>query len=70
MLGTLGGAAGGLGMARSFGLLGGGNPFMSGWGASSTTPTGESWINRLGSNSWNPLSDYNTGRNGWGSYGE
>ena len=30
MLGTLGGAAGGLGMARSFGLLGGGNPFNSG----------------------------------------
>jgi hypothetical protein len=33
MLGALGGAAGGLGMARSFGLLGnggGGNPFMSG----------------------------------------
>jgi hypothetical protein len=30
MLGTLGGAAGGLGMARSFGLLGGGNPFASG----------------------------------------
>jgi hypothetical protein len=29
MLGTLGGAAGGLGMARSFGLLGGGNPFDS-----------------------------------------
>ena len=30
MLGALGGAAGGLGMARSFGLLGGGNPFASG----------------------------------------
>jgi hypothetical protein len=29
MLGALGGAAGGLGMARSFGLLGGGNPFDS-----------------------------------------
>jgi len=29
-LGALGGAAGGLGMARSFGLLGGSNPFMSG----------------------------------------
>ena len=29
-LGAIGGAAGGLGMARSFGLLGGGNPFASG----------------------------------------
>jgi len=31
-LGALGGAAGGLGMARSFGLLGGGNPFGSSGG--------------------------------------
>lgn len=27
-------------------------------------------ISQLGSNSWNPMSDYNTGRNGWGNYGE
>jgi len=27
-------------------------------------------ISDLGSNSWNPLSDYNTGANGWGNYGE
>lgn len=27
-------------------------------------------INQLGSNSWNPLSNYNTGANGWGNYGE
>jgi hypothetical protein len=29
-MGTLGGAAGGLGVARGFGLLGGSNPFASG----------------------------------------
>lgn len=27
-------------------------------------------ISQLGSNSWNPMSDYNTGNNGWGNYGE
>jgi hypothetical protein len=27
-------------------------------------------INQLGSNTWNPYSDYNRGTNGWGNYGE
>lgn len=27
-------------------------------------------IEGLGSNTWNPYSDYNTGANGWGNYGE
>lgn len=27
-------------------------------------------IAQLGSNSWNPWSDYNRGTNGWGNYGE
>ncbi len=27
-------------------------------------------IAQLGSNSWNPWSDYNQGTNGWGNYGE
>lgn len=27
-------------------------------------------ISQLGSNSWNPYSDYNRGTNGWGNYGE
>lgn len=27
-------------------------------------------INRLGSNTWNPYSDYNRGTNGFGNYGE
>lgn len=27
-------------------------------------------IEGLGSNTWNPWSDYNTGANGWGNYGE
>lgn len=27
-------------------------------------------VGQLGSNSWNPWSDYNRGTNGWGNYGE
>jgi hypothetical protein len=27
-------------------------------------------IRRLGSNTWNPMSDYNRGTNGFGNYGE
>lgn len=27
-------------------------------------------VTQLGSNTWNPWSDYNTGANGWGSFGE
>jgi hypothetical protein len=65
MLGALGGAAGGLGMARSFGLLGGGNPFSSQPGSALSNE-----VSKLGSSTWNPFSDYNTGRNGWGRYGE
>lgn len=64
-LGALGGAAGGLGMARSFGLLGGGNPFASEAGSALSNE-----VSRLGSNTWNPFSDFRTGRNGWGAYGE
>lgn len=65
MLGALGGASGGLGMARSFGLLGGGNPFASEAGSALSNE-----VRRLGSNTWNPFSDFRTGRNGFGSYGE
>jgi len=34
------------------------------------TPEMQAQINQLGSNTYNPLSDYNTGANGWGSFGE
>ena len=34
------------------------------------TPQNQQQIQQLGSNTWNPMSDYNTGANGWGSYGE
>ena len=27
-------------------------------------------VEALGSSTWNPLSDYNTGANGWGNFGE
>ena len=36
----------------------------------SNTPEMQAQVNQLGSNTWNPMSDYNTGANGWGSYGE
>lgn len=42
----------------SQGLFGGANPALS------------SQVNYLGSSTWNPFSDYNTGANGWGNYGE
>jgi hypothetical protein len=34
------------------------------------SPEMQAEINKLGSNTWNPMSDYNMGTNGWGSYGE
>ena len=43
---------------QSRGLFGGSNPAIS------------SQVNYLGSSTWNPFSDYNTGANGWGNYGE
>ena len=36
----------------------------------SNTPEMQAQVSQLGSNTWNPMSDYNTGRNGWGSFGE
>ena len=36
----------------------------------SNTPQMQAQVNQLGSNTWNPMSDYNMGTNGWGSYGE
>lgn len=34
------------------------------------SPEMKAQISQLGSNTWNPMSDYYTGKNGWGSYGE
>jgi len=36
----------------------------------SNTPEMQAQVSQLGSNTYNPLSDYNMGTNGWGSYGE
>jgi hypothetical protein len=36
----------------------------------SNTPEMQAQVNQLGSNTWNPMSDYNMGTNGWGSFGE
>jgi hypothetical protein len=37
---------------------------------SQATPDLQMNVADLGSNTWNPLSDYNLGTNGWGNYGE
>ncbi len=42
----------------------------SGWLGMAPSGAVSSEVNKLGSNTWNPFSDYNTGANGWGSYGE
>jgi hypothetical protein len=34
------------------------------------TPEMQAQVGQLGSNTWNPMSDYNMGTNGWGSFGE
>jgi hypothetical protein len=34
------------------------------------TPEMQAQVSQLGSNTYNPLSDYNMGTNGWGSFGE
>lgn len=34
------------------------------------SPEMKAEISQLGSNTWNPMSNYYTGKNGWGSYGE
>jgi hypothetical protein len=34
------------------------------------SPEMKAEISQLGSNTWNPISNYYTGKNGWGSYGE
>lgn len=37
---------------------------------SQATPQLQNQVSGLGSSTWNPYSDYNTGANGWGNYGE
>jgi len=39
-------------------------------GNTQLSPQQKAEVSQLGSNSWNPWSDYNTGNNGWGNYGE
>lgn len=39
-------------------------------GNTQLSPEQKAEISQLGSNSWNPFSDYNRGTNGWGNYGE
>jgi hypothetical protein len=36
----------------------------------SNTPEMQAQVSQLGSNTYNPMSDYNLGINGWGSFGE
>ena len=37
---------------------------------SQASPYLQDQVSQLGSNTWNPLSNYNMGTNGWGNYGE
>ena len=37
---------------------------------SQASPQLQNQVSSLGSSTWNPWSDYNTGANGWGNYGE
>jgi hypothetical protein len=68
--------AGGLyGMSQGGGSGGGGSPSIGGssiggWWGTSQSGAQQNEIGGLGSNTWNPMSDYNTGANGWGNYGE
>lgn len=59
--------SGGGGMGGGSGL--GGSSLGSWWGTTQSDAQ-KSEIGNLGSNTWNPRSDYNTGANGWGNYGE
>ena len=43
---------------------------MANYFGTQQTPQNQAEIQQLGSNTWNPMSNYNTGANGWGSYGE
>jgi hypothetical protein len=40
------------------------------WSNTTQSQAQQNEISGLGSNTWNPYSDYNTGANGWGNYGE
>lgn len=37
---------------------------------SQASPYLQNQVSQLGSSTWNPLSNYNMGTNGWGNYGE
>ena len=37
---------------------------------SQASPMLQNEVSQLGSSTWNPLSNYNMGTNGWGNYGE
>ena len=43
---------------------------MANYFGTQQTPQNQQQIQQQGSNTWNPMSDYNTGANGWGNYGE
>lgn len=43
---------------------------LSNYFGTQQSPEMKAEISQLGSNTWNPMSDYYTGKNGWGNYGE
>lgn len=63
LYGNYGGGGGG-GSGSNFGTR------ASSWWGTDASPQVSNEVSSLGSSTSNPLSDFNTGRNGWGSYGE
>ena len=72
---SLGKSSGGmnpLAMASMLRQGGGASPMdrATAYFGTSNTPEMQAQVSQLGSNTWNPMSDYNMGTNGWGSFGE
>ena len=73
---SLGKSSGGLNPASLASMLrqgsGGASPMdrATAYLGTSNTPEMQAQVSQLGSNTWNPMSDYNMGTNGWGSFGE
>lgn len=57
------------GASSSLGSMGSRQGMADWWNTQASSPV-SSEVSGLGSSTWNPWSDYNTGAGGWGSYGE
>lgn len=57
------------GMSSSLGGMGSAQGMSNWWNTKASAPVSNE-VSSLGSSTWNPWSDYNTGAGAWGSYGE